>query len=537
MIYKKGDASSVRAWRPISVSSTLYRLVFCNIARTLQELNGVQLFINSKQKGFMSGIEGAAEHIATLNELVHNAVRKNESIYITALDFNNAFGSIPHEMITWSLKAKGFPDYFVSLIKDAYRSSSTKFLIGSNGTRDINTERGVKQGCPLSPTLFNLCLEPLLSCVTPQHAADGVVIELDNDDPIKFNIQANADDVVLVANTEEGMSRMLKTVEEFCTFSGMSIAAKKSVTLAYIQDGNRRNTLATPLRILGEEIPIASLDTFVEYLGSPVATTRSGKKAHSRRRINKVRSKIEAVFSSSLKITQKLDAVIRLVTPKLDYEMLNGVLPLKDLDALDAYIRGKVNSALNTSGLPSEFFYTHWKDGGLSLMSMVERDLILQVRTFTHLLKSKDVTTKSLFLQSMIDESAFRRIDDSCSSPFFNVPFDDDDMVIQGSEKKGTSCLFIRAARAARKLKVSVYTKFDSSGSEYSLFQVDDLSENDMLHSTSDNSVNVSSAHTQDNVLPCSNSGDKHEELIESVDALNHKQSSVAAQLNRIVCA
>ena len=162
MLYKKGDPSSPRSWRPITITSTLYRIIMCHISRSLQLLNEAQRFIAINQKGFMKIPSGAAEHSLSLNELICDANRKNKSIIIVTIDFRDAFGSVTHDLIKKSMKELGFDDSFRKMIMDSYRNSSTRICVNGKIGRNFFFKRGVKQGCPLSPTLFNLCIEPLL---------------------------------------------------------------------------------------------------------------------------------------------------------------------------------------------------------------------------------------------------------------------------------------------------------------------------------------------------------------------------------------
>ena len=63
LLYKKGDPNEVRSWRPISISSTLYRIIFCHFSKCISALNNNNRIINRVQKGFKMDINGAAEHV------------------------------------------------------------------------------------------------------------------------------------------------------------------------------------------------------------------------------------------------------------------------------------------------------------------------------------------------------------------------------------------------------------------------------------------------------------------------------------------
>ena len=92
-----------------------------------------------------------------------------------------------------------------------------------------------------------------------------------------------------------------------------------------------RTTLNECFKINNEEIPNHSLFGHVEYLGAPIAINRNNKKQHSQIRINKIKQEINQVISSPLKFNQMIDAIRRIITPQLDFEMLNGLCSAKEL--------------------------------------------------------------------------------------------------------------------------------------------------------------------------------------------------------------
>ena len=452
LLYKKGNPEEVRAWRPISISDTLYRIIFCHFSKCIQIMNNRISIISNAQKGFKEGINGAAEHIETLNELISNARRKKQSIYITALDFTNAFGTVPHELITWVLKAKGFPDRFVNIIKYAYKNSYTKINYKGRNSNPIFVRRGVKQGCPLSPTLFNLCLEPLINAIQTINKDDGILVEDEtNNEILRFNIQAYADDVVLMSSSEVGMKNMLRTVEKFCKFAGMELSPKKCKTLCYTYSNRTRNSISTDFKINNEIIPQISLFSFIEYLGIPIGCNRATKKHHSRLLINEIKKEISEIMNSPLKITQKIDCIKRMITPKFDYVMLNSVCPPNDLKELDSFIRGWIDKLCNTKCIPIDYFYTSWKDGGLGIKNLHERYLILTIRNFIAMKYSKDLSVRKLTNQLEKDERDYRGLITDEGSPYMNIRFDENKRLIQTRRNK-ENCLFIRAIKSIAKL-------------------------------------------------------------------------------------
>ncbi|OHT02306.1 hypothetical protein TRFO_07113 [Tritrichomonas foetus] len=181
--------------------------------------------------------------------------------------------------------------------------------------------------------MFNLYLEPLIQAIRSKHSIDKIIIEEgENLSPITFNIQAYADDVILLSNTQEGMQRMLDTVNEF---ANMSLVVNKCQSLSYALSGRNRVSSEANLVINNQTIPALPLTACLTYIGAPLAGTKTPKKMHARIRMVDIFNQAIKVMESELKFNQKIDAIKRLITPQLDYEMLNGVCPKGELKSLD----------------------------------------------------------------------------------------------------------------------------------------------------------------------------------------------------------
>jgi hypothetical protein len=96
-------------------------------------------------------------------------------------------------------------------------------------------KRGVKQGCPLSPLLFNFCIEPLLQAITKECGEFGAQID-PTDEQIQLVVQAHADDVIFIPDNPNGVTKMLKVLENFVDWSKMEVNVKKCATASYLKD-------------------------------------------------------------------------------------------------------------------------------------------------------------------------------------------------------------------------------------------------------------------------------------------------------------
>ena len=95
------------------------------------------------------------EHIFLLQTMIEDCKRRKKDARIVWLDLKNAFGSVAHDALWTVMERLGVPEDFIGTCKELYEGSSLQL----KGSRPIPVRRGIKQGCPLSPILFNLMLE------------------------------------------------------------------------------------------------------------------------------------------------------------------------------------------------------------------------------------------------------------------------------------------------------------------------------------------------------------------------------------------
>jgi len=149
-------------WRPITIGSHLIRLYTKILSQRLHRLAK----LNPLQKAFRE-VEGCAEHVALLHGMMRDARKRNRSIFVVFLDLAKAFDSVNHELLTRALRRQGCPDQFIRIVKDLYDGAVTRVSNGVTSTQDIDIRSGLKQGCSLSPLLFNMVMDELVDELNP----------------------------------------------------------------------------------------------------------------------------------------------------------------------------------------------------------------------------------------------------------------------------------------------------------------------------------------------------------------------------------
>jgi len=93
--------------------------------------------------------------IITLRIMVVQSLECRSSLYMIFVYFERAFDSLKHTAIWQTLAERGVPNKLVNIIKELYNKSTCQVIHRNRKSEIISVRNGVKQGCVLSPLLFN----------------------------------------------------------------------------------------------------------------------------------------------------------------------------------------------------------------------------------------------------------------------------------------------------------------------------------------------------------------------------------------------
>ena len=113
------------------------------------------------QAGFRKG-RGTRDQIANIHWITEKAREFQENIYFCFIDYSKAFDFVDHNKLWKILKEMGIPDHLTCLLQNLYavQEATVRTRHGKIGLFQIGS--GVRQGCILSPCLFNLCAEYIM---------------------------------------------------------------------------------------------------------------------------------------------------------------------------------------------------------------------------------------------------------------------------------------------------------------------------------------------------------------------------------------
>ena len=128
--------------------------------------------------------------------------RKN--IYFCFIDYAKAFDWVNHNKLWKILKERGIPDYLTCLLRNLYAVQEATFRTGHGTTNWFQIGKGVRQGCILSPCLFNWYAEYIIRNAGLEEAQAGIKIAGGNISNLRY-----ADDTTLMTESEEELKSLL----------------------------------------------------------------------------------------------------------------------------------------------------------------------------------------------------------------------------------------------------------------------------------------------------------------------------------------
>jgi hypothetical protein len=158
LIPKTNCPRSFDDFRPISLCNLCYKIITKIIANRLKPF--LSRYISCEQLGFLKG-RHIQEAIGTAHETIHNIKKKNLKALVLKLDLRKAYDCIDWDQLRLILLKIGLGLQMTNWIMSCITSASFAVLVNGEPTDFFRSERGVRQGCPLSPLLFILVMEGL----------------------------------------------------------------------------------------------------------------------------------------------------------------------------------------------------------------------------------------------------------------------------------------------------------------------------------------------------------------------------------------
>lgn len=380
LIPKAGkDCADVRNLRPITIGSIIGR-IFSGILDAR-----LRMFITQsiRQKGFTA--EDGCK--ANINLFAGALARMKSSTggVVTVVDISKAFDTIPHSMLKSCMLRKGVPISVAEFIRKMYENCKT--IIRARGGQEVEIElkRGVKQGDPLSPLLFNLVLDPIIEEL--ERNTEGIIIQEEN-----VAVLAFADDMILIGKDKEIAKTQLRMLDTYLNSLGMSLSIGKCSTFE-IKTKDKTWYLKDPqIQTRDGLIPCSKPEEIIAYLGARVTPWKGFLKGADIPTITKAINNIKRM---KLKPHQKIDLIRIYLLPKFIHGLVASPPPIWMLEYIDDEVRRTIKQILHLHPSTTDgILYTSKSYGGLGIPRVENIVKLAAIRSAIKMLESNDGALK-----------------------------------------------------------------------------------------------------------------------------------------------
>ncbi len=229
-------------YRPITLLNTELKILARVLANRLQLV--ISDLIGSEQTFAVKG-RSIQDNLHLIREVLEGIEDDTEAALIS-LDQSKAFDRVDHRFLATVLETAGFKPEFRRWISMMYHNPQAVVQVNGRRSTVFAVERSVRQGCPLSPLLYVLALEPLLRRLrdrTANPALRGVPFA----GPLTARVSAFADDITVFVSRRLDIKAVKKAVSEYERIAGAKVNFDKSEGLR-LGAWRGSNTLPGPFR-------------------------------------------------------------------------------------------------------------------------------------------------------------------------------------------------------------------------------------------------------------------------------------------------
>ena len=256
-LHKKGSTRNCENYRTIALISHASKILLHVLNQRLRKFLDWQ--IPEEQAGFVKG-KGTREQILNVRQIIEKSREFNTPVILCFIDYAKAFDCVRWDKLWMVLSEMGVPEHIVYLISELYANNRSYVKIDTDCSNAFKSKRGVRQGCILSPVLFNIYGEDIIR-KTMETWERGFAVGGKRIANLPY-----ADDTVLLATSGTEMKELLHKLETESETMGLSINMSKTKFMIVDRPGKLSDVDA----IQGAD----TVENFV-YLGSYISNDGS----------------------------------------------------------------------------------------------------------------------------------------------------------------------------------------------------------------------------------------------------------------------
>jgi retron-type reverse transcriptase len=181
----------------------------------------IRKIINHDQVGFIPGTQGWFNIRKSINVIQYINISKDKNHLMISIDAEKAFDKIQHHFMIKALRKLGLEGMYLNTVKAIYDKTIANIILNGEKLKPFPRKSGTRQGCPLSPLLFNIVLEFLARAIRQEEEIKGILS--------KYTYLQT----IYLKDPKNSTLKLLDNINSYSKVAGYKINLQKSLAFLY----------------------------------------------------------------------------------------------------------------------------------------------------------------------------------------------------------------------------------------------------------------------------------------------------------------
>ncbi|KAJ0393544.1 hypothetical protein ATCC90586_004960 [Pythium insidiosum] len=387
---KTGSPRTGLDYRPIALLNTDYKIYARILLQRLQAR--LAHLVSPTQYGFVPGrqVHDALDIWSAL-QARSSTPGFPRSAMAVLLDFSKAYDSLDRHFLSLALRRHGFAPELVNAVESLHLGTTASFVVDGDLSGVEEVACGIRQGCPLAPTLFILAADVLYDMLNLDGRLQGLPLSAS----VSVTAVGYADDTTVYLNSPSEAEALADCLSTFASVSGLCVNTAKSTAVFLRCQDPQSPPLSLPF-------PVAAPSQHVRYLGRQIASAPVADQIWQTT-LQQLRARLHLAEIKTTNALQRIQVASSVILPKLLYTARHDWPSATLLRLLQRFLHEYVwfgSLAAQRTGrrawIGADVAAASRHDGGLQIPNLRDEFLLLSARTVTGWLSSSDSTRSAV---------------------------------------------------------------------------------------------------------------------------------------------